>query len=69
MSADTIIPPINGCASTLMVISVPSQPVNVLIYGPVMNAITAPTAIVASGVTMISTGVFPEIRCPTSIAA
>ena len=52
-----------------MVISVPSQPVNVLIYGPVMNAITAPTAIVASGVTMISTGVFPEIRCHTSIAA
>ena len=33
-----------------------------------MYATTAPAAIETIGVTIISTGVFPDTRCPASIA-
>ena len=64
---ETKIPIIKGCCSIANIIIVPSQVINSEIGGPISNPTVEPTAILTSGVIIISIFVLPAIRCPISI--
>jgi hypothetical protein len=68
IKTETMIPPNIGDCSTFTLTSPPSHFIKSVMYGPTNKPIAAPAQIEISGVTRISTFVFPATRWPTSIA-
>lgn len=65
---ETMMLPIMWCSSTLMLTRLPKNAINPEIGGPSNRPMAEPEMMVTKGVTIMSTGVFPETSLPTSIA-